>query len=73
MVFALILAYECSNKIRTYAMFMWDKIVIFYLTVKDFNKQSYKNLYNCIFYELSITYVKLLVASFSFQYILTIV
>ena len=72
MVFVLILVYECSNKIHTYAMFMWDKIIIFYLTVKDFNKQSYKNLYDCIFHELSITYVKSFVGSFSFQYILTI-
>ena len=53
-------------------MFMWDKIIIFYLTVKDFNKQSYKNLYDCIFHELSITYVNSFVGSFSFQYILTI-
>ena len=67
MVFVLILVYESSNKILTYAMFMWDKIIIFYLTVKDFNKQSYKNLYNCIFHELSITYIKSFVASLVFS------
>lgn len=53
MVFVLILVYECSNKIHTHTMVMWDKMIIFYLTVKDFNKQSYKNLYDCIFHELS--------------------